>query len=155
VKVALYVHCFFPDHFYGTEAYTLALAKGLQARGHEPTIVAAVFDGEPPQRELIERRVWEGVPVISIDKTRCADAACATLTIIRPWRRSTSGSCSNCSRTLSTSAIWSTIPRRLLDVLRALAIPTVATLTDFFGFCFTNKLETADGSLCAGPDPRG
>jgi hypothetical protein len=28
----------------------------------------------------------------------------------------------------------------------------VATLTDFFGFCFNNKLEAHDGSLCLGPD---
>jgi glycosyltransferase involved in cell wall biosynthesis len=28
----------------------------------------------------------------------------------------------------------------------------VATLTDFFGFCYNNKLEAANGRLCAGPN---
>jgi glycosyltransferase involved in cell wall biosynthesis len=30
----------------------------------------------------------------------------------------------------------------------------VATFTDFFGFCMNYKLEAADGSLCAGPNPQ-
>jgi glycosyltransferase involved in cell wall biosynthesis len=40
----------------------------------------------------------------------------------------------------------------LLDVLRDLRVPAVATLTDFFGFCYNNRLEAADGSPCAGPN---
>lgn len=39
----------------------------------------------------------------------------------------------------------------LLEVTQQLGIPTYATFTDFFGFCLNNKLEGADGSLCAGP----
>jgi hypothetical protein len=37
MKVALFVHCFFPEHFYGTETYTYELARNLKALGHEPT----------------------------------------------------------------------------------------------------------------------
>ena len=33
MKVALFVHCFYPTHYYGTEAYTLSLARNLVARG--------------------------------------------------------------------------------------------------------------------------
>jgi hypothetical protein len=40
----------------------------------------------------------------------------------------------------------------LLDVAKDMDIPLVATLTDFFGFCFNNKLESVSGSLCAGPN---
>ena len=39
----------------------------------------------------------------------------------------------------------------ILEVLNEFKVPTVATLTDFFGFCFNNKLEKYDGSLCVGP----
>ena len=152
MKVTLYVHCFFPNHFYGTEAYTLAVAKGLIARGHEPTVVTAVFDGEPPQAELIERRLWEGIPIISIDKNKVRGSsvrhtfdhpAMAKIheNILLELRPDIVHVC----HLINHTAV-------LLDVLHTLAIPTVATLTDFFGFCFTNKLESANGSLCAGPD---
>ncbi len=46
MKIALFVHCFFPDHFYGTETYIYQVAKSLQARGHEVTVVTGVFQGE-------------------------------------------------------------------------------------------------------------
>jgi hypothetical protein len=40
----------------------------------------------------------------------------------------------------------------LLEVTRRLGIPTFATLTDFFGFCYNNVLEDERSQLCAGPD---
>lgn len=42
----------------------------------------------------------------------------------------------------------------LLEVTRRLGLRTVATFTDFFGFCYNNKLSAVDGSLCRGPDAR-
>ncbi len=45
LRVALFVHCFFPKHFYGTETYTLQVAENLRAMGHEPVVVSAVFQG--------------------------------------------------------------------------------------------------------------
>jgi glycosyltransferase involved in cell wall biosynthesis len=131
----------------------LALAKGLQARGHQPTVIAAVFDDEPPQTEVIERRIWDGVPVISVDKNKVREqgvrdtydhAAMAGIheLILRELKPDIVHVCHLINHTVV-----------LLDVLRSLRIPVVATLTDFFGICFTNKLETADGSLCTGPDP--
>jgi glycosyltransferase involved in cell wall biosynthesis len=41
----------------------------------------------------------------------------------------------------------------LLEEVQDLGIPIVATFTDFFGFCLTNRLEAADGTLCEGPRP--
>lgn len=40
----------------------------------------------------------------------------------------------------------------LLEVLNELQIPSIATLTDFFGICYNAKLEAADGTLCSGPN---
>ncbi|MGI0016665.1 MAG: hypothetical protein ACREBU_24845 [Nitrososphaera sp.] len=40
----------------------------------------------------------------------------------------------------------------LLDATKELGIPAIATLTDFFGICFNNRLEAANGSLCDGPN---
>ena len=53
MKVALFVHCFFPNHFYGTETYTLELARNLLALGHQPIVVTAIFPGEPTTGRIL------------------------------------------------------------------------------------------------------
>ena len=55
MRVALYVHCFFPGHFHGTETYTLALAESLQKLGHDPVVVSSTFEGEEKAESLITR----------------------------------------------------------------------------------------------------
>lgn len=152
MRIALYVHCFFPRHFYGTESYTLSLAKELLAAGHEAIVVSAVLAGEPAQESIIEEYVHEGVRVISIDKNhfpnrRVRDSyeqpALRHLheRLIRKLEPDVVHVCHLISHTTA-----------LLDAAREMDIPVFATLTDFFGFCYTNHLETADGKLCEGPD---
>ena len=70
--------------FYGTEAYTLALAKELAAAGHEPVVVSATLAGEPGQRSVIEDYIHEGVRVVSIDKNLFRTGAFATATSSPP-----------------------------------------------------------------------
>ncbi|MGH6936472.1 MAG: glycosyltransferase [Methylocella sp.] len=153
MKIALYVHCFFPRHFYGTEAYTLALAKELAAAGHEPVVVSATLAGEPGQKNVIEDDIHEGVRVFSIDKNffpnRCVrdsyeQPALRHLheRLLRQLRPDVIHVCHLISHTTA-----------LLDVARRMDIPVFATLTDFFGFCYNNRLESAEGTLCEGPDP--
>lgn len=152
MKIALFVHCFFPQHFYGTEAYTLAVAKELAALGHSPTVVTAKFPGEPASPELIERYNWEGIPVISIDKNKIPHLSIretydqpAMQPIHEALLRELAPDIVHVCHLINHTTA-------LLAATRALGIPTVATLTDFFDFCYTNKLEAADGSLCAGPN---
>ena len=152
MRIALYVHCFFPTHFYGTEAYTLTLAKELIALGEEPVVVTATLAGEPAQKSLIEESVYEGVRVVSIDKNQFPNRSVRD-TYEQPalrhlherlLRRIKPDVIHVCHLISHTTA--------LLDVARAMGIPTFATLTDFFGFCYTNRLEDAQGELCSGPD---
>jgi glycosyltransferase involved in cell wall biosynthesis len=154
VKVALFVHCFFPAHFYGTETYTLALARNLRMLGHEPVVVTAVFPGEPVQQQLVDEAEFEGIPVVSIDKNRfpntrvkdtyyqpqIAPVLDEILGRIRP-------DIVHVTHLINHTAA-------LLEVVARRAIPAVATFTDFFGFCYNNRLEAVDGSLCAGPNRR-
>jgi glycosyltransferase involved in cell wall biosynthesis len=152
MKVALFVHCFFPDHFYGTETYTLQLAKNLQDLGHTVTVVTAIFPGEPARADLVSRYVFEGVPVVVVDKNRLPhrdvretywhDAMRAPL---RAILRELACDVVHVTHLINHTGV-------LLEEAAALDIPVVATLTDFFGFCYTNKLEAADGALCAGPN---
>jgi glycosyltransferase involved in cell wall biosynthesis/SAM-dependent methyltransferase len=152
MRIVLYVHCFFPTHFYGTEAYTLALAKEMATLGHEAIVVSATLAGEPGQTKLVENYTYEGVRVFSIDKNIYPDR-CVRDTYEQPalrhvheriLRKLRPDVVHVCHLISHTSA--------LLDVTRRMGIPTFATLTDFFGFCYNNVLETADGGLCSGPD---
>ncbi len=154
MKVALYVHCFFPDHFFGTETYTLQLSRHLQSVGHEVTIVSAVFQGEPRKKALVTEYMYQGIKVVCIDKNyvprrriketyyqeSMRDVLRKVLSMVRP-------DLVHVTHLINHTAV-------LLEVAREQEIPTVATLTDFFGFCYNNKLEASDGSLCKGPDRR-
>jgi glycosyltransferase involved in cell wall biosynthesis len=154
MRVAFFVHCFFPAHFYGTETYTYDLAYHLKRMGHDPIVVSAIFPGEPSVGELIFRYEYNTIPVVCIDKnflpnTRVKDTYYQAE--MRPVLE-------NVLRELKPDLVHVTHlinhTAALLEVTKVLAIPTVATLTDFFGFCFNNKLEAADGNLCAGPNSR-
>jgi glycosyltransferase involved in cell wall biosynthesis len=153
MKIALFVHCFYPGHFYGTEAYTLSLAKALQALGHEPVVVSATFAGEAPQSDFIVRYDWDGVPVVAIDKNQLPNRGIrdtydqsAMRVVHERLLRGLKPDVAHVTHLINHTAA-------LLDVTSALGIPTFGTLTDFFGFCLNNKLQAADNGLCAGPNP--
>jgi glycosyltransferase involved in cell wall biosynthesis len=152
MKIALFVHCFFPDHFYGTETYTLQLALALQTHGHRVTVVTGVFAGEPKQAEVVTRYEYTGLTVIAIDKnyqphSRILETywqeemrphLARVLDEIQP-------DLVHVTHLLNHTAV-------LLEVIKGRGIPLVATLTDFFGFCYNNRLEAANGDLCGGPN---
>jgi glycosyltransferase involved in cell wall biosynthesis len=154
MRVAFFVHCFFPKHFYGTETYTYNLARHLKRTGHDPVVVSAIFPGEPSAGELISRYTFDDIPVVSIDKnflpnTRVKDTYyhLEMRPVFEKLLRELRPDLVHVTHLINHTAV-------LLEVTKALAIPTFATLTDFFGFCFNNKLEAADGKLCAGPNSR-
>jgi glycosyltransferase involved in cell wall biosynthesis len=152
MRVAFFVHCFFPKHFYGTETYTYNLARHLKRTGHDPVVVSAIFPGEPSAGELISHYTFDDIPVVSIDKnflpnTRVKDTYYheEMRPVLEKLLRELKPNLVHVTHLINHTAV-------LLEVTKALGIPTFATLTDFFGFCFNNKLEAADGSLCAGPN---
>lgn len=151
MKIVFFVHCFFPAHFYGTETYTLELAKNYQALGHDVTVVSAVFQGEPGLTDIVERYEFQGVPVVCIDKNRVPHARVKE-TYYQPEMRDV---LEKVLRTLTPDIVHVTHlmnhTAALLEVTKTLGIATFATFTDFFGFCLNNKLEAASGALCAGP----
>jgi hypothetical protein len=114
-------------------------------------VVSAVFQGEPKQPELINRYTWDDIPVIAIDKNaiphsriketyyqpEMQDVLTEVLQELKP-------DVVHITHLINHTAV-------LLEVTGKLQIPTYTTFTDFFGFCFNNKLEAANGDLCAGP----
>ncbi|MFG1269480.1 glycosyltransferase [Xanthobacter sp. DSM 14520] len=154
LRVALFVHAFFPEHIYGTESYTLALARQLQALGHSPVVITAVSPGEPPQMSEVERYTVGDIPVLRIDRNLSPPRnareeydmpALAPLLerLLREIRPDVAHVCH-----LGNFSVV------LPQVTEALGIPTFATLTDFFNLCLNSLLQLPDGGLCAGPDAR-
>ncbi|UUZ69980.1 glycosyltransferase family 4 protein [Polaromonas sp. P2-4] len=151
MKIALFVHCFFPDHFYGTETYTLELASNLIAMGHEPVIVSAVFQGEAKRKSVITRYEYMHIPVYCLDKNYCPHHTvretyyqAALLELHKQLLSEIKPDLVHVTHLINHTA-------SLLDATKELGIPAIATLTDFFGVCFNNRLEAANGSLCDGP----
>lgn len=151
MKVAFFVHCFFPDHFYGTETYTLELARHYQSAGHQVTVISAIFQGEPSTGEMITRYEYMGVPVVCIDKnclphTRVKETyyQVGMLDVLVRILRELTPDVVHVTHLINHTAA-------LLEATQSLGIATCATFTDFFGFCLNNKLETANGELCRGP----
>lgn len=151
MKITFFVHCFFPDHFYGTETYTLELAKNYAAWGHDVTVVTAIFQGEPASENLISRFEYEGIKVICLDKNKIPHTRIKE-TYYQPEMRAAltkvltelNPDVVHVTHLINHTAV-------LLEVTSELKIATYATFTDFFGFCLNNKLQAADGALCAGP----
>lgn len=151
MRVAFFVHCFFPAHFYGTETYTLELAKHYQAMGVDVHIVTALFPGEVAANELVTHYEFQGLPVTCIDKNRLPHTRVRDTyyqegmrPVLEKVLRRIRPDVVHVTHLINHTAA-------LLEVTQALGIPTYATFTDFFGFCFNNKLEAANGDLCAGP----
>ena len=73
LTIAICLHGYFPDQFFGTAVYARQLAQALQRLGHRVVIVVPRFDASldapqpaPPEHlDGIEiRRIeWEGLPV--------------------------------------------------------------------------------------------
>jgi len=152
MRIALFVHCYYPEHYFGTESYTRLIARNLRDLGHEPTVVTATFAGEPSQDDLIERYRIDEIPVLRIDKNLLPHAGLGE-TYLQPGMAEVQ---TRILREIAPDVVHVTHlinhTASLLGVCERLAIPSFATFTDFFGFCFNNKLEAADSSLCAGPD---
>lgn len=154
MKIALFVHCFFPDHFYGTETYTLEVARNLMELGHEAVVVTAIFPGEKPAQEFVSEYRYQGIPVYCFDKNNLPNTRVKD-TYYQPEMRTAHRELLlklrpdivHVTHLINHTAV-------LVEVAAELNLPIVATMTDFFGFCFNNKLEAADGSLCQGPNRR-
>lgn len=151
MKIALFVHCFYPQHFYGTETYTLDMARHYRAVGHDVVVVSAIFQGEPVADSLITHYEYQGIKVVCIDKnqlphTRVKDTYYQVdmRPVLEKVLRQIKPDLVHVTHLINHTAA-------LLEITQELGIRTYATFTDFFGFCLNNKLEGVDGSLCAGP----
>ena len=133
MKIAIFVHCFFPDHFYGTETYTLNLAKNLRELGHDAIVISAVFAGEQKNDNLISCYEYDGIPVHVIDKNyipniRIKDTYYQqeNFSVLKQLLIDIKPDIVHVTHLINHTAV-------LLEATHSLDIPTVATFTDFYG----------------------
>lgn len=152
LKILLPVHVFFPKHFYGTETYTLDLAKSLKTLGHDPVILTAIPCGEEGTGQLVSQYHYDDLPVHVIDLNKMPHNRFKQ-TYYRPELYPIlKDLISTIQPDIARVTHLINHTGTLLEVLKDRKIPTVSTLTDFFGICFNNKLERFDGALCMGPN---
>jgi glycosyltransferase involved in cell wall biosynthesis len=153
MKILFPVHVFFPKHFYGTETYTLELAQSMKKMGHEPIILTALpLWEESAKDKFYFTYEYDGLPVHCLDFNLKPHASFRQI-YYRPELYSVYKEIIDHIRP-DIVHVTHLINHSgtLLEVLRDKKIPTVATLTDFFGICFNAKLDTEDGTLCRGPN---
>jgi glycosyltransferase involved in cell wall biosynthesis len=151
MKIVYFVHCFFPEHFYGSETYTLNVAKFLQSVGHDVHIVTARFPGEQKAKEFVSNYEYEGLSVTSFDKNVLPNTRIKDTYYQDDMRQPVRDIIEELQPDIVHVVHLINHTAVLLEVLQELKIPVVATFTDFFGFCFNNKLQAADNKLCSGP----
>ena len=155
MKILLPVHVFFPKHFYGTETYTLELAQVLKKMGHDPIILTALPLWEKGGTDKFYFTYeYDGLTVHCLDFNLKPHASFKQI-YHRPELYSVYDEIlDNIKPDIVHVTHIINHTATLLEVLRDKKIPTIATLTDFFGICFNAKLDREDGNLCSGPNEK-
>jgi len=156
MKVLLIVHCFFPDHFYGTETYTLELARDLRRRGYEVEILSTMSAGEKGGREnLLFTYLYDDFTVHCVDFNFAPQTSFRNY-YYRPEMYSfyhelllkIAPDLLHVTHLMNHTAV-------ILHAAEDCAIPVLATLTDFFALCLNSHLSDINGELCSGPNYSG
>ncbi len=154
LRILLPVHVFFPEHFYGTETYTLQLAQCLREMGHRPTILTSVLYGEKGRGGAVYTYEYDGFEVDCIDQNiqplthyRQLHRRDDLYPLIAEIFRKRNPDIVHVNHLMGHTGV-------LLEVVRDMGLRAVATLTDFYGICPNSKLMGYDETLCMGPDRR-
>jgi glycosyltransferase involved in cell wall biosynthesis len=155
MRIILAVHCFFPDHVYGTETYTLRLAQHLVDLGHHCIVLSAVFAGEPHRVALVTHYEHEGIPVICVDRNHIPAQSLRESFDQPELEEVYAGIISRAAPDVIHINHLMNHSCALPRAASKARVPMWATLTDFHAFCFNGRLEETGGNLCLGPDATG
>ncbi len=152
LKILLTVHQFFPRHIHGTERYTLDLAKALKSLGHDVVVLTRNHHQEDSRDRDWNEYVFDGIRVLAIDLVTHArtgfessferedlDAVYADILCEeRP-------DIIHCCHLLYLGS-------NFVSVAAQTRVPVFMSFTDFFGICWTNRLQKFHSGACRGPD---
>jgi glycosyltransferase involved in cell wall biosynthesis len=155
VKVLFAVHQFFPDHRAGVEMVTLALARELKARGHEPHVFAAKRSIPSSGIRPYETEDYEveGIPVRRVGRPEEG--------LSRPYHLNYRNArmahrAREYAREIEPDIVHAMhlqgLSASVLPAFRELGVPVVFTVADFWTVCPVVDLRRHDGVMCTGPE---
>ncbi len=136
MRIAYLVHQYPPDHVGGTEVYTHGLASRAQASGHEVLVLT--------YRESTANRLSDFEPIARPTRASYEHdnpfVGARVPRLLAEWRPDIAHVTHGMKLTVAA-----------MDACRALGIPAVVSLTDYWFLCPRHTLLTWDGRLCDGP----
>jgi glycosyltransferase involved in cell wall biosynthesis len=153
VRITWLVHQYPPRHVAGTELYTHGLARRALHAGHDVLVVCAhEHPSTDPSDHGVREREHEGVPVAEIEHHLPLAPSVARWEHDNPH---VAAAVAGLLRRFAPDVVHCTHAMKLgvgaLDVCRAMEVPVVVTLTDYWYLCLRHTLLTHDGRLCGGP----
>lgn len=150
LTIALCLHGYFPDQFFGTAVYARQLAEALQRRGNRVVIVVPRFDASLDHPRLSEPEWLGGIEIRRILRPRMRGMR-DTFDDPRlmPLLRETF---SAIGADIVHLAHFLGLGTALFAAAKSLNLPIFATLTDFHGFCHRGTLLNSWGLTCKGPN---
>ena len=155
MRVLFTTHQFFPESHAGVEIVTLGLARGLKARGHEPSVLAA--KRTVPHSDLLpgetEDYEFEGIPVRRIGRPEEG--------LTRPYELNyrndeMAGKTREYVRQAGPDLVHAMhlqgLSASVLPVFEEFGLPVMFTAADFWTVCPVVDLRRHDGVMCEGPD---
>ena len=151
LTIALCLHGYFPDQFFGTAVYARQLAEALQRRGNRVVIVVPRFDASLDHPRLSEPEWLGGIEIRRILRPRMRGMR-DTFDDPRlmPQLRETF---SAIGADIVHLAHFLGLGTALFAAAKSLNLPIFATLTDFHGFCQRGTLLNSWGLSLQGPQP--
>ena len=157
MKLTFVVHQFLPRYFTGTEQYVYAVAKAMQARGHDVEVFALEPNFAELQPSMLqERELVDGIPVVRLRFWYCTDRDFERMEYANPL---VSAKFAHYLRQRRPDAVHFFHVRylgaSLVGEAKAQSLTAVVHLMDFWFLCPAVVLRRGDGSLCDGPPEGG
>jgi glycosyltransferase involved in cell wall biosynthesis len=155
LRILFTTHQFFPESRAGVEIVTLGLARELQARGHEPFVLAA--KRTVPHSDLLpgetEDYGFEGIPVRRIGRpeeglTRPYELNYRNDAMAEKTREYVREVAPDLVHLMHLQGLSASV----LPVCEEFGLPTIFTAADFWTVCPVVDLKRHDGVMCEGPD---
>ena len=155
MRILFAAHQFLPEHHAGTEMMTLAIARELKARGHEPHVLAAKrsvgASGIDPG--AIEDYDVEGIPVRRVGRPpegfkRPYELDYRNDLIAARARKYAEAVVPDIVHVMHLQGLSASV----LPISKELGLPVVFMATDFWSVCPVVDLRRHDGVMCTGPE---
>lgn len=148
LRILLAAHNFPPHGQGGTELYTFDVARALQERGHEVTVLYPVLSSNSKDVGRITKASYEDISVVRMQINQSRGSAVCNEEIkpvIREYLLRHPVDVVHIQHLMGLSLSF-------VEVLKELNIPIVVTANDFWFFCEQIHLVEPNGMVCAGPE---